>query len=225
MAWNIRTSRQTGPDLEILVHQVNVDVAASIVIDASTVTPDPVTGERKLLAGTPMTKNLNNQYQAYDAAGTDLNVQTVSHDGTGGAFKLSHSGNATADIAWDASAADVEEALEDTADLVDVEVSGSGTAGDPYVITIVDGEVSAITSPSDTLTGGTGTVTIGAGSTAAILGILNRTERFPDGTSKSDLPSAMWNHGQWFRADRIVGWGTPAVQTAIKDALPTCKFS
>lgn len=223
MAFNISTSRQTGPDLEILVHQVNVDVAASIVIDASTVAPDVETGERKLIAGTLMTKNANNQYQEWDGAGADLNVQRVSHDGTGGGFTLVHSGNTTASIPWNASAADVKEALEDTADLVTVEVTGTGDADDPYIITIVDGEVSAITAGADTLTGGTGTVTVGNAGAAGILGILNRTEVFPDGTHRSDLPSAMWNHGQWFRADRIKGWATH--QVAIRAALPTCKFS
>jgi hypothetical protein len=128
MAWNIRTSRTMGPDLEILRHQVNVDVAPSIVLDASAVTPDPVTGERKLLAGTPL-KKVGNQYQPWVAA-----------DGA-----------------------------------------------------------------------------------PALLGILNRTEVFPDGTAQSDLPSAMWNHGQWFRPDRIVGWA--ANQALIRQALPTCKFS
>jgi hypothetical protein len=33
----------------------------------------------------------------------------------------------------------------------------------------------------------------------------------------------MWHHGQWFRADRIIGWA--AESTAIKAALPTCKFT
>lgn len=132
MAWNIRTSRTTQPDLEILVNQVNVDVAPSIVLDASAVAPDG-NGERKLVAGTPLTK-VGSQYVKWDPNG-----------------------------------------------------GGAGVAN------------------------------------GAILGILNRTERFPDGTSKSDLPSAMWNHGQWFRADRIIGWATN--QAAIKAALPTCKFS
>ena len=223
MAFNISSSRQTGPDLEILVHQVNVDVAPSIVIDASTVAPNPVTGERKLVAGTPMTKNANNQYQAWDGAAADQNVQRVSHDGTGGSFTLVHSGNTTDNIAWNAAPEAVAIALEATADLIDVEVTGSGTAADPYIITIVDGEVSAITAGPDTLTGGTGTVTVGNAGAAGILGILNRTERFPDGTHRSDLPSAMWNHGQWFRADRIVGWA--ANQADIRSALPTCKFS
>jgi hypothetical protein len=130
VAWNIRTSRQFTPDLEILVHQVNVDVAASIVLDASAAPSDPVTGELRVLAGTPL-KKVGNQYQPW-----------ASGDGSG-----------------------------------------------------------------------------------ALLGILARTERFPDNTAKSDLPSAMWNHGQWFRADRIVGWGTAGVPALVRAALPTCKFS
>jgi hypothetical protein len=222
MAFNISTSKQIGPDLEILVHQVNVDVAPSIVIDASTVAPDPTTGERKILSGTPMTKNANNQYQEWDGATADLNVQKVVISGTGGQYVLVHSGNNSAALDFDATSDDVKEALEATADLTTVEVTGSGTVGDPFVVTIIDGEVSAITS-TDTLTGGAGTVTISTAGAAVIMGILNRTEVFPDGTHRSDLPSAMWNHGQWFRADRIKGWGSN--QAAIRAALPTCKFS
>jgi len=128
MAWNIRTSKQLSPDLEILVHQVNVDVAASVVLDASAVTVD-ANNELTLVAGTPL-KKVGNQYAKW-----------VTADGT----------------------------------------------------------------------------------TNPIRGILSATIRFPDNTSKSDAPAAMWCHGQWFRSDRIVGWADD--QAAIKAALPTCKFS
>lgn len=131
MAWNIRTASNTTPDLEILVNQVNVDVAASIVLDAGAVTPDPTTGERKLVAGTPL-KKVGNQYVPFD----------VTNDAA-----------------------------------------------------------------------------------ALCLGILARTERFPDGSAQSDLPSAMWHHGQWFRWDRIVGSAVAGAKTKIQTALPTCKFS
>ncbi len=50
MAFNIRTSKQITPDLEVLVNAVNVDVAASIIVDASTVAPDG-NGDRKLRSG------------------------------------------------------------------------------------------------------------------------------------------------------------------------------
>jgi hypothetical protein len=131
VTWNIRTSKQISPDLEILVNQVNVDVAASVVLDASSVAPDPTTGERTLVAGTPLRKD----------AATSQYKRWVTADGT----------------------------------------------------------------------------------TDPIRGILSATVRFPDGTAQSDAPAAMWHHGQWFRADRIVGWATD--QAAIRAALPTCKFT
>lgn len=68
MAWNIRTSKTLTPDLEILVNQVNVDVAASIVLDATAVAPDG-NGERILKAGTPVTKDATSgQYRRWVTA-------------------------------------------------------------------------------------------------------------------------------------------------------------
>jgi hypothetical protein len=128
VAWNIRTSRQISPDLEILVNAVNVDVAPSIVLDAGGF-PLNAAGEREIKAGTPL-KKVGNQYVPW-VGGTD--------------------------------------------------------AG------------------------------------ALIMGILVSTIKVPDTLTHSDVPAAMWNHGQWFRADRIIGWATYAA--AIRAALPTCKFS
>jgi hypothetical protein len=127
VAWNIRTARTVGADLEILVQQANVDVAASIVLDAGGVTPDGQ-GVRKLKAGTPL-KKVGNQY-----------------------------------VPW-----------------------------------------------------------LNADGAVLCLGILARTEVFPDGSAQSDLPSAMWHHGQWFRKDRIIA--DPAGLVMVMQALPTCKFS
>ena len=128
MAWNIRTSRQITADLEILVNQVNVDVAASVVLDATAVAPDG-NGDRVLKSGTLLSKNATSgQYERFTGAGGQ-----------------------------------------------------------------------------------------------AIRGVLTSTIRFPDGTSKSDAPAAMWHHGQWFRSDRIVDYVTHLA--AAKTALPTCKFT
>lgn len=55
-----------------------------------------------------------------------------------------------------------------------------------------------------------------------IRGVLATTHEFPDNTSKSDAQSQMWNHGQQFRADRIVDWATQGA--AARAALPTCQF-
>jgi hypothetical protein len=70
MAWNIRTSRQIGTDLEIFKFPPNAQGFASIVLDASAVASG-VDGRRKLLAGTILIKNgTSNQYEKYAGTGT-----------------------------------------------------------------------------------------------------------------------------------------------------------
>lgn len=127
-AWNIATARSTGPDLEVLASGANADIQASIVLDASTVALD-TDGVRRLVAGTPVSKNVNNQYEKFTAAA---------------------------------------------------------------------GQVCR--------------------------GVLSETIEFPNASAAADAPASMWYHGNVFRADRIVGWATPAIQTAVKAALPTCTF-
>jgi len=229
MAFNISTSRQVGPDLEILAHITgNEDVAESIVLDASTF-PLNADGERELLAGTPLVKNENNQYQAYSTVNTQR-AQTVSIVASGGTFTLTHSAQTTGNIAYNASADAVAAALialsTISANGVDVQRTGSGTAADPYVYHIaflVDAEAAAITATGTNLTGSGAAATVSSAGSTGILGILNHTERVPDNLAHSDVVSAMWNFGQWFRTDRIVGWASN--QAAIKAALPNCKFS
>lgn len=58
--------------------------------------------------------------------------------------------------------------------------------------------------------------------TQDVAGILVEGIEFVDGSSKSDKETGMWCHGQFFRADRIVGWATQ--QADIRAGLPTCKF-
>ena len=68
MPWNIRTSRQFTPDLEIFKFPPNSQGFASIVLDAAAVTPDG-DGRRKLVAGTLLSKNdTTNQYERFTAA-------------------------------------------------------------------------------------------------------------------------------------------------------------
>src|SRR5881409_1077982 len=66
-AWNIRTSRVRGVDLEVLKSSVNADYMVPIVLDASAVAPD-TDGVRRLKAGTLLSKNVNNQYERFTAA-------------------------------------------------------------------------------------------------------------------------------------------------------------
>jgi hypothetical protein len=80
VAFNIRTSKQMTPDLEILVHQVNVDVAASVVLDATAVAPDGTTGERILKAGTLLSRNATSkQYERFTAAGGQAIRGVLAH--------------------------------------------------------------------------------------------------------------------------------------------------
>jgi len=227
MAFNIRTSRQVSPDLEILAHITgNEDVAESVVLDASTF-PLNAAGEREIKAGTPLVKNENNQYQPY--AASIQSAQRVNIIATGGTFTLTHSAQTTGAIVYNASADAVATALEALSTISDVDVqrTGDGTVANPYVYHVtfnVPAEAAAITGTSS-LTGAGAALTVPTTTALTILGILNHTERVPDQQAHSDQVSAMWNFGLWFRADRIIGWADGPTQTAIKAALPNCKFS
>ncbi len=62
----------------------------------------------------------------------------VSHDGTGGTFTLTVMAQTTAAIAWNATALQVENALELLSTVTDALVSGTGTTTDPWQIEYVD---------------------------------------------------------------------------------------
>lgn len=55
-----------------------------------------------------------------------------------------------------------------------------------------------------------------------VRGVLAHSVDFPDATAKSDAPAALAFHGEVFRADRIVDFGTHGA--AARTALPTCRF-
>lgn len=78
MPWNESTSRQMTPDLEIFVLMPNDQGFLSIVIDASTVTPN-ANGDRILVAGTPLAKNVNEQYQRFTDDATQDCVGILAH--------------------------------------------------------------------------------------------------------------------------------------------------
>lgn len=79
MAWGIRTSRQTiKPELEIFVLPPNEQGFVSIVIDASTVAAN-TDGDRILEAGTPLSKNVSNQYERFTAAAGQVCRGILAH--------------------------------------------------------------------------------------------------------------------------------------------------
>jgi hypothetical protein len=87
----------------------------------------------------------------------DFETQTVTITGspTGGTFTLTYDGQTTAPIAYNASAADVQSALESLSNLGSGAVQVSGSAGGPYSIDIVGTGVPALTASGTGLTGGT----------------------------------------------------------------------
>ena len=79
MAWNLRTSRQVSPDLEIFKFTPNDQGFASIVLDATAVAPDG-NGNRVLKAGTLLSKNTTtNQYERFTGAGGQTVRGVLAH--------------------------------------------------------------------------------------------------------------------------------------------------
>lgn len=98
----------------------------------------------------------------YTGDATD-EVQTVTIDATGGTYTLTFGGQTTDDIDWDATAAEVQAALEALSTIGAGNVAVSGEDGGPYTVTfqgdLENTNVAALTA-TDSLTGGAGTVTI-----------------------------------------------------------------
>lgn len=72
-AWGHQTTRSFTPEVDCLKTSDNAASVLTIVFDAGSVTPDPVTGERKVVAGTPVCK-VGNQYRQF----TDPVTQDVA---------------------------------------------------------------------------------------------------------------------------------------------------
>lgn len=85
-------------------------------------------------------------------------VQSVWNDATGDTFTLTLVAEETADIAFDAAAAQIKIDLELLANVTTVEVTGTGdSAGDPWLITFVApaGDVALLVADDTLLTGET----------------------------------------------------------------------
>jgi hypothetical protein len=121
----------------------------------------------------------NGPYDVVLGPGVTSEVQTVTITGTptGGSFRLSVSGQQTADIAYNAVAADVQTALEALSNVApgDLTVGGGPGPAAPYTVTFAAKEDVAQISASHTFTGGTTpniavtTTTPGVGGTAGPL--------------------------------------------------------
>ena len=167
----IRSSRWLAAAAALAAAAVLVVEASALTISTGAITFPDVT-----LDGTDQTVNGSTSAWRADASGesggwnvtvasTALDggeVQEVSNNATGGNFTLMFTGQTTAPINYNASAASVESALEALSNITDVSVTGSGTAGDPWVVAFVDPgkqNVAEMTADDTNLTGGTSTIT------------------------------------------------------------------
>ena len=178
--------------------------AVSVTLDTSTFTPELHYPDGYFKSGIALGKiTASGKYGPY--AGTTDEVQTLTVGGSGlESFTITYSGQTTAAIAADATAGDVQAALEALSNIAPGDVKVSGSAGGPWSVlfqgALADTNVASVTT---TPTGGTGTVTVAtvtAGGAAAssdgretLVGFLAFAVKAPESTSV-DVVGAMFDH-------------------------------
>jgi hypothetical protein len=139
--------------VEFLASQDYTVKRSGITIDSTTVTAD-ADGNKIVKGGTALYKRAaTGKYTPV----TSQEIQTVTVTGspTGGTFTLTYSGQTTAGIAYNATAAAVRTALEALSNIAVGDVTVTGSAGGPYTVTFTaGGDVAQMTASGASLTGG-----------------------------------------------------------------------
>lgn len=224
---------------EILRFPTGGELARNVVLDASNLGSGAVRDDGRIVvpSGTLLV-----------VSGSDTDeVQSIETTGvpTGGTFKLRWNDEVTTDLDFDASAAEVEAALEALTNLETADVGFAGGAL-PTAITVTftgkysGADVSQIEVAENALTGGTdpqvvvetttqGSATLvkpGAASgvaTADIVGFLQQTvEFFGTDDAKFNEPASAFFHNCIFHEEKLINYSGNV--TNVKAALPTCKF-
>jgi hypothetical protein len=165
--------------------------------------------ERKLKSGIPLGKiAASGLYAPYAAVTNEVQTVTVTGSPTGGTFTLTYSGQTTAAIAYNATAAAVQSALEALSNVNPGDITVTGNAGGPYTLTFggqyLGDNVAQLTATAS-LTGGTtpgvtvATTTAGGTATATdgtqtFAGFLFTEESFYPGSTKTS--ASLMVHGQ-----------------------------
>ncbi len=234
--------RYALPHPEILSYPLSTNVIDSVVLNCSGVAPDasgPFQNRRYLLAGTVLSKRPDNTYEEFTNATSVAAVDqvwdaTIEGAPTGGTWLLGYMGVPTSALAYNISAADLEDAIEALSTIGEGNVTVTGSAGGPYTITAASAlagedlenftyDASLLTgSPSADISVSVTTRGAPAESTQNVAGILFDTVEFADGSMLSDEPVAMLRRDVSFNAAAIVNFAT--YETQIVDGLPTCEF-
>lgn len=126
---------------------------------ALAVFPDGVVPSGTVLA----LRATSGRYEPY-AGGISEETQTVTISATGGTFTLSFNGQVTGAIAWNATAAAVQAALEALNNIDPGDVVVTGANGGPYTVKFqgqyANENVPALVSAAGGLTGGAGTAVV-----------------------------------------------------------------
>jgi hypothetical protein len=165
--------------------------------------------ERKLKSGIPLGKlTASGLWAPYNAVSNEVETLTVTGGPTGGTFTITFSGQTTAAIAYNATAAAVQTALEGLSNVNPGDIVVTGNAGGPWTLTFGGqylGENVTQVTTTESFTGGTSPditiATTTAGGTAApadgadvFLGLLFTEVSFYPGATKCAAPLMV--HGQ-----------------------------
>ncbi|MEW2393060.1 hypothetical protein AB0933_32335 [Streptomyces venezuelae] len=133
--------------------------------------------ERKLKSGIPLGKvTATGLYAPYAAVSNEVQTLTVTGGPTGGTFTITWSGQTTSALAYNATAAQVQTALEALSNIAPGDVTVTGAAGGPWTLTWGGtqlGEDVAAPTTTESFTGGTSpditiaTTTAGGAATAS----------------------------------------------------------
>ena len=233
---NYKTINAATYSKEILRHVSGNEIAENAVVDGTQV-PLNADGRRILEAGTVM---------VYTGV-SEVQTVTITGSPTGGSFTLSFGGSTTANIAYNATAADVRAALEALPTIGDgnVSVTGGPGPGTPFTVTfqgaLAARDVAQMTT-ANSFTGGSGpasavtTATAGGSSqaigqkvrpaaasgasSASLAGIVMATLELWPGTveaNKDDAALALYTKNCHFEASQLVGYSGNAA--AVKTAM------
>jgi len=164
---------------------------------------------RRLKAGLPLGMiTASGLYAPYAAATNEVQTVTITGSPTGGTFTLTWNSQTTAGIAYNATAATVQSALEALSNIAPGDVTVTGSAGGPYTITFggayLGDDVAQMTASGAGLTGGSSpsvsvATTTGGGSATAtdgtqvFAGLLFTETAFNPGSTKCG--AALMVHG------------------------------
>jgi hypothetical protein len=202
MDLGLRTETFAVDDQSWLGSRHGLGEAVSVTLDTSAFTESIHYPDGYFKSGIGLAKiTATGLYGPYNV--TD-EVQTVTEGGSGlTSFTLTYSGQTTGSLDDQATAAEVQAALEALSNIAVGDVTVTGSAGGPYTVTfggtLADTNVAQMTA---TPTGGTGTVTIatataggaeGTGGLETLVGFLAFSVKAPAATT-TDVVGAMFDH-------------------------------